>query len=57
LSVEWPYPGGEGLGLSEEFQVSLEVKLTVAEGLLESSNELATKDFSQNLLGKEVVIS
>ena len=43
--------------MSEEFQVSLEVELAVTEGLFESSKELATKDFSQNLLGKEVVIA
>jgi hypothetical protein len=57
LSVEWPYPGGEGFGLSEELQVSLEVELAVAEGLLESVDELAAKDFTQDLLGKEVIIS
>ena len=57
LSVEWPYPGGEGLGLSEEFQVSMEVELAVAEGLLQRINEFATKDFPQDLLGKEVIIS
>lgn len=57
LSVEWSQPGGEGLGLSEELQVSMEVELAVAEGLLESSNELATKDITQHLFRKEIIIS
>jgi hypothetical protein len=57
LSVEWSQPGGEGLGLSEELQVSMEVELAVKEGLLESINELATKDFTQHLFRKEVIIS
>ena len=57
LSVEWSQPGGEGLGLSEELQVSMEVELAVTEGLLESINELATKDITQRLFRKEVIIS
>ena len=56
LSVEWPQPGGEGFGLSEELQVSLEVELTFTEGLLESFDEFAAKDFTQHLLGKKVVL-
>ena len=57
LSVEWSQPGGEGLGLSKEFQVSMEVELAVTEGLLESIHELATKDVTQHLFRKEVIIS
>ena len=34
----------------------MEVELTVAEGLLESFDEFAAKDFTQHLLGKKVVI-
>ena len=56
LSVEWSQPGGEGLGLSEELQVSMEVELAVTEGLLESIHELATKDITQHLFRKEVII-
>src|SRR5262249_33985425 len=57
LSVEWPQPGGEGFGLSEKLQVSMEVELAVTEGLFESVDEFAAKDFTQHLLGKEVVLS
>ena len=56
LSVQWSQPGGEGLGLSEELQVSMEVELAVTEGLLESIHELATKDITQHLFRKEVII-
>ena len=57
LSVEWSQPGSEDLGLSKECQVSVEVELTVTEGLFESGDELATKDPTQHLFGKEVIIS
>ena len=57
LSVEWSEPGGEGLGLSEELQVSMEVELAVTEGLLESIHELATKDITQHFFRKEVIIA
>jgi hypothetical protein len=53
--VEWSQPGGEDLGLSEELQVSMEVELAVTEGLLESINELGTKDITQHLFRKEVI--
>ena len=57
LSVEWSQPGGEGLGLSQELQVSMKVELAVTEGLLESIHELATEDITQDLSRKEVIIS
>ena len=57
LAVEWPQPGGKDLGLSEEFQISLEAELAILESLLESVDELAAKDFTQHFLGKKVVVS
>ena len=57
LSVEWPQPGGEDLGLRKKLQVSLEVELAILEGLLESVDELAAKNFPQHFLGKKVVVS
>ncbi len=57
LSVEWPQPGGEDLGLRKKLQVSLEVELAIVESLLKSVDELAAKNFTQHLLGKKVVIS
>ena len=57
LSVEWPQPGGKDLGLSEEFQISLEAQLTVLKSLFERVDELAAKDFPQHFLGKKVVVS
>ena len=57
LSVEWSQPGGEGLGLSEELQVSMEVELAITEGLLERVDELAAKDFTQHLFREEVIIA
>ena len=57
LSVQWPQPGGKDLGLSEEFQISLEAELAILEGLLERIDELAAKNFTQHFLGKKVVIS
>jgi len=57
LSKQRPQPGGEDLGLSEEFQIALEAELAVLKGLLERSNELAAKDFPQHFFGKKVVVS
>ena len=57
LSIEWPQPGGEDLGLRKKLQVSLEVELAILESLLESVDELAAKNFPQHFLGKKVVIS
>ena len=57
LSKQRPQPGSEDLGLSEEFQVSREVELTIVKGLFERLDELATKDFPQHPFGKKVVVS
>jgi hypothetical protein len=56
LPVQWPQPGGEDLGLSEEFQISLEAQLAILKSLLESVDELAAKDFPQDSFGKKVVV-
>ena len=56
LPVQWSQPGGEDLGLRKKLQVSLEVKLAIVEGLLESVDELASKDFTQHSLWKKVVV-
>ena len=45
LSIEWPQPGGEGLGLSKKLQVSIEAELAILKSLLESVDELAAKNF------------
>ena len=52
--MEWPQPGSEDLGLCQKLQVGLEVELTILEGLLESVDEFAAKDFRQHCLGEEV---
>jgi len=57
LSVEWPQPGSEDLGLRKKLQVSLEVELAIVESLFESVDELAAKNFTQHFLGKKVVVS
>ena len=56
LSKQRPQPGGKDLGLSEEFQISLEAKLTVLKSLFERIDELAAKDFTQHCFGKKVVV-
>ncbi len=53
FSVQGSEPGGKSLRLSEEFEVSVEGELAVAEGLLESVDKLSTKDLAQHLAGKE----
>jgi len=57
LAKQRPQPGGKDLGLSEEFQISLEAQLAVLEGLFAGIDELAAKDFPQYFLGKKVVVS
>src|SRR6266478_6547576 len=57
LAKQRPQPGGKDLGLSEEFQISLEAELAVLEGLFEGIDELAANDFPQHVLGKKVVVS
>ena len=46
FSIEWSEPSGEGLGLSQKLQVSVELELAVLKGLLERVDELAAKDFA-----------
>jgi len=57
LSKQRPQPGGKDLGLSEEFQISLEAKLTVLKSLFERIDKLAAKYFTQQPFGKKVVVS
>ena len=57
LSKQWPQPGGKDLGLSEEFQISLEAELAILKSLLERIDEFAAKDFPQHPFGKKVVVS
>ena len=57
LPVQWPQPGGKDLGLSEEFQISLEAELAILKSLFERIDELAAKDFTQHPFGKKVVVS
>src|ERR1700746_1734197 len=57
LSVQWPQPGSEDLGLRQKLQLSLEVELAILESLLKSVDELAAKDFTQHPFGKKVVVS
>jgi hypothetical protein len=44
LSVEWPQPGSEDLGLSQGDELAIEAELAALEGGAESADELATKD-------------
>jgi len=53
LSVEWPQPGGEDLGLRKKLQVSLEVELAIVESLLKSVDELAAKTSRSTSLGRK----
>jgi len=56
LSKQRPQPSGKDLGLSEEFQISLEAQLAILKSLLERIDELAAKDFTQHAFGKKVVV-
>jgi hypothetical protein len=53
LSEQWPQPGSEDLGLSEECQIARKAKLAVLEGGLESGDELAAKNAPQHRDGKK----
>ena len=57
LSMEWPQPSGEDLGLRQKLQVSVEVQLAILKSLFERVDELAAKDFRQHLFGKEIVVA
>ena len=54
LSVQGLQPGGKGLGLSQEREVSVEAELAVTEGLLEGVDKTSAKDLTQHRAGKEV---
>ena len=56
-SMEGPRPGGEDLGLRQKLQVSMEVQLAILKSLFERVDELAAKGFTQQFLGKEVVVA
>jgi hypothetical protein len=53
LSVEWPQPGSEDLGLSQGGQLAREAELAVLKGRLEAGHELATKQATQHADGEE----
>ena len=57
LAIEWPQPGGKGLGLRQKFQVSVEMQLAISESFFESVDELAAKNCLQHFLRKKVVVS
>ena len=54
FSVEGSQPGGKDLRLSEECELSVETKLTFAEGLLESVDKFPTKNLPQHGARKKV---
>jgi hypothetical protein len=47
-SEQWPEPGSEDLGLSEQCQIAGKVKLAMLKGRLETVDELAAKDASEH---------
>jgi len=57
LSMEWPKPSGEDLGLRQKLQVSMEVQLAILKSLFEGVDELAAKEFTQHFLGTKVVVA
>src|SRR5713101_9165683 len=57
LSEQWPQPSGEGLGLGETGQVSMEVELAFLKGLPESSNKLAAENTTEHVDGKKEPIA
>ena len=52
-SEQGSYPGGEGFGVSERFQVAVEAQLALPEVAFQSGNELTAKDAAEHLDGKE----
>src|SRR5260370_7489966 len=54
LAVQGSQPGGKSFRLSEECEVSMETKLAVTEGLLESVDKLSAKDLTQHHARKKV---
>ena len=57
LSEQRPKPSGEGLGLGETGQVSMEVELAFLKGLPESSNKLAAENTTEHVDGKKEPIA
>ena len=53
LSVEWPQPGSEDLGLSQGGQLAREAELAVLKGRLEAGHELATKPRRNTQMGRK----
>jgi len=53
VSEQGSYPGGEGFGVSERFQVAVEAQLALPEVAFESGHKLATKDATEHLDGQE----
>jgi hypothetical protein len=50
-------PSGEDLGLRQKLEVSVEVQLAIVKSFFERVDELAAKEFTQHLLGQEVVVT
>jgi hypothetical protein len=53
VSEQDSYPGGEGFGVSERFQVAMEAQLALPEAVFQSSHKLTAKDAAEHLDGKE----
>jgi len=49
VSEQDSYPGGEGFGGSERFQVAMEAKLALPEVALQSGHKLTAKDATEYL--------
>ena len=57
LSEQRPEPSGEGLGLGETGQISMEAELAFLKGLPESSNKLAAENATEHLDRKKESIA
>src|SRR6266699_1445468 len=53
VSKQGSYPGGEGFGVSQSFQVAVETQLAPPEVAFESGYKLTAKDATEHLDGKE----
>ena len=53
MAKQLPEPGGEDLGLREEFEVAMEAELVLGKGALQSSHELAAKHPAEHFVGKK----
>ena len=53
LSEQGSYPGGEGFGVNEGFQVAMEAQLALPEVVFESGHKLTAKDATEHLDRKE----